>query len=260
MDVPNQAELLSLLRKMWIIRSFEEKKGKETFLIMCTRNGTVKKTPLADFENIRRSGIAAISLEEGDILVEVQHTSGKDEVMIGTQGGMSIRFAETDVRGMGRTAMGVRGIRLDKGDSVVGMEAFPKDSKKTLLTVCENGYGKRTALSEYRDQHRGGGGIITIKATERNGTVVNIKLVTDQNDLMVMTEKGMAIRLRCKDIKVISRNTQGVRLVRLEEGDKVARVAPIVQEAGPSAPPPSADLPIQLPGTPPPENGAPPKS
>jgi len=212
------------------IRSFEEKKGKETFLIMCTRNGTVKKTPLSDFENIRRSGIAAISLEEGDILVGVQHTSTKDEVMIGTQGGMSIRFPESDARAMGRAARGVRGIRLDKEDIVIGMEAFPKDTKKTLLTVCENGYGKRTALSEYRDQRRGGGGIITIKATERNGNVVNIKLVTNNDDLMVMTEKGMAIRLRCGDIKVISRNTQGVRLVRLEESDKVARVAPIVQE------------------------------
>ncbi|MBI5242044.1 MAG: DNA gyrase subunit A [Elusimicrobia bacterium] len=224
------------------IRSFEEKRGKETFLIMCTRNGTVKKTPLADFENIRRSGIAAISLDEGDILVEVQHASGKDEVMVGSKDGMSIRFPESDVRAMGRTAMGVRGIRLEKGDIVIGMEAFPKDSKKTMLTVCENGYGKRTALSEYRDQHRGGGGIITIKATERNGAVVNIKLVTNNDDLMVMTEKGMAIRLRCRDIKIISRNTQGVRLVRLEEGDKVARISPIVQEG-----PGPADIPIAAP-------------
>ncbi|MFA6029984.1 MAG: DNA gyrase subunit A [Elusimicrobiota bacterium] len=234
------------------IRSFEEKKGKETYLLMCTRNGTVKKTPLADFENIRRSGIAAITLEEGDILVDVQHTSGKDEVMIGTQGGMSIRFAETDVRAMGRTAMGVRGMRLEKGDIVIGMEKFPKDTKKTMLTVCENGHGKRTALSEYRDQHRGGGGIITIKTNERNGNVVNLKLVTNDDDLMVMTEKGMAIRLRCKDIKVISRNTQGVRLVRLEEGDKVASVSPIVPEEKAAV-----ELPIKTEGTapvePPPE-------
>ncbi|MFA6092389.1 MAG: DNA gyrase subunit A [Elusimicrobiota bacterium] len=224
------------------IRSFEEKKGKETYLVMCTRNGTVKKTPSADFENIRRNGIAAITLEEGDILVDVQHTSGKDEIMIGTQAGMSIRFPETDVRGMGRSAMGVRGIRLDKNDLVIGMEAFPKDAKKTLLTVCENGFGKRTDVSEYRDQHRGGGGVITIKANERNGRVANIKLVTNTDDLMVMTEKGMAIRMRCKDIKVISRNTQGVRLVRLEEGDKIARVAPIVPEEKPVA-----DLPLDLP-------------
>jgi len=212
------------------IRSFEEAKGKETYLLMCTRSGTIKKTPLGDFENIRRSGIAAISLEEGDILVDVQHTHGSDEVLIGTKGGMSIRFPETDVRSMGRAAMGVRGIRLDKGDQVVGMEVFPASARKTLLTVCENGYGKRTELSEYRGQHRGGGGVITIKATDRNGQAAGIKLVTNEDDLMVMTEKGMTIRLRCGDIKVISRDTQGVRLVRLQEGDKVARVAPIAAE------------------------------
>ena len=221
------------------IRSFEEKKGQESFLMMCTRNGTVKKTPLVEFESIRRSGIAAISLDEGDVLVEVQHTGGSDEVLIGTKGGMSIRFPEADVRSMGRGATGVRGIRVDKGDQVIGMEAFPPSAKTTLLTVCENGYGKRTDLSEYRDQHRGGGGVITIKATERNGTVVGLKLVVDSDDLMIMTEQGKAIRMRCADIKTISRNTQGVRLVRLTEGDKVARVAPIAVE-----PPISPELPL----------------
>ncbi len=212
------------------IRSFEEKKGKESFLVMCTRNGTIKKTPLSEFEHIRRSGLIALSLDEGDVLVEVQHTSGSDGLLIATKAGMAIRFSESDVRAMGRTAMGVRGIRLDKGDQVIGMEAFPSDSKKTLLTVCENGFGKRTDLSEYRGQHRGGSGIITIKATERNGTVIGVKLVTDEDDLMVMTEKGKMIRLRCKDIKVISRNTQGVRLVRMDEEDKVARVSPVAAE------------------------------
>jgi DNA gyrase subunit A len=224
------------------IRSFEEKKGQESFLVMCTRNGTIKKTPLVDFENIRRSGINAISLEEGDVLVEVQHTDGKHELMIATKEGMSIRFPEADVRSMGRAAMGVKGIRLlTKTDQVIGMEAFPADSKKTLLTVCENGYGKRTQLNEYRGQHRGGGGVITIKATDRNGAVIGVKLVTDQDDLMVMTEKGKTIRMRCADIKTISRNTQGVRLVRLEEGDKVARTAPIAPE------PPVEAAPAQLP-------------
>jgi DNA gyrase subunit A len=140
---------------------------------------------------------------------------------------------------MGRSAMGVRGIRLDKGDQVIGMEAFPPTAKKSLLTVCENGYGKRTDLSEYRGQHRGGGGVITIKATERNGSVVGTKLVVNDEDLMIMTEKGKAIRMRCADIKTISRNTQGVRLVRLQEGDKVARVAPIAAE-----PPLTPELPL----------------
>ncbi|MDE2237773.1 MAG: DNA gyrase subunit A, partial [Elusimicrobia bacterium] len=222
------------------IRSFEERKGHETYLVMCTRDGTIKKTPLSGLEHIRRSGINAISLGEGDVLVEVQHTGGHEELLIATKSGMSIRFPEEDVRSMGRSAMGVRGIRLlQGGDQVVGMEAFPRDSKKTLLTVCENGYGKRTGLNEYRGQHRGGGGVITIKATDRNGSVIGVKLVTDDEDLMVMTEKGKAIRLRCADIKTISRNTQGVRLVRLEEGDRVARVAPIAVE-----PPVSPELPL----------------
>ncbi|MBI5630467.1 MAG: DNA gyrase subunit A [Elusimicrobia bacterium] len=212
------------------IRSFEESKGKETFLMMCTRSGTIKKVPLAEFEHIRRNGLIAIVLEEGDVLVEVQHTMGQDEVLIGTKGGMSIRFKEAEIRPMGRNAKGVRGMRLDSGEQVIGMEVFPPTSKKTLLTVCENGYGKRTDLSEYRGQHRGGGGTITIKATERNGTVVGVKLVTNDDDLMIMTTQGMAVRLRCKDIKVISRNTQGVRLVKLEQADKVARVAPIAVE------------------------------
>ncbi|MBI5884006.1 MAG: DNA gyrase subunit A [Elusimicrobia bacterium] len=220
------------------IRSFAEKKGKETFLVMCTRNGTIKKTPLSGFENIRKSGIIAISLEEGDVLVEAQHTSGSDEILIATKDGMSIRFPEGDVRAMGRGAVGVRGIRLGEGDQVVGMESFAPSSKKSLLTVCEFGYGKRTDLSEYRGQHRGGGGVITIKATDRNGSVIGVKLVTDDDHLMVMTEKGKAVRLRCKDIKTISRNTQGVRLVRLEEGDRVARVAPVAVELGvPPVPP-----------------------
>jgi len=223
------------------IRSFDEKKGKETFLVMCTRAGTIKKTPLSDFDNIRRSGIIAISLEEGDILVETSHTGGKDEILMGTKDGMAIRFKESDVRSMGRGAFGVRGIRLDKTDQVIGMEAFPPDSKKTLLTVCENGYGKRTDLSEYRGQHRGGGGVITIKATERNGIVTGVKLVTNGDDLMVMTEKGKMIRLRCKDIKVISRNTQGVRLVKLDEGDKIGHVAAVALE--PAVVPPALPLP-----------------
>ncbi|MEK7746295.1 MAG: DNA gyrase subunit A, partial [Elusimicrobiota bacterium] len=212
------------------IRSFEEKKGQESYLTLCTRSGTIKRTPLVEFENIRRNGIAAISLDEGDVLVEAQHTYGKDEILLGTKDGMVIRFPEADVRSMGRQARGVRGIRLSEGDQVVGMEASSPNSKKTLLTVCVNGFGKRTDLSEYRGQRRGGGGVITIKTTERNGEVLGVKLVTNHDDLMVMTTGGMAIRMQCKDIKTISRNTQGVRLVRLKDGQKVARVAPVVKE------------------------------
>jgi len=212
------------------VESFEEAKGKESFIVMCTRKGNIKKTPIADFANIRRSGIRAIGLEDGDVLTSVDQTGGKHELIIGTKQGMSIRFNESDVRSMGRGAMGVRGIRLDKDDQVIGMEVAEPKSKKTLLTVCVNGYGKRTDLDEYRHQHRGGSGVITIKATDRNGHVVGLHLVEDKDDLMVMTEKGKIIRMPCKDLRVISRNTQGVRLVRLEEGDRIASVEPVVDE------------------------------
>jgi DNA gyrase subunit A len=212
------------------IATFEEAKGKETYLLMCTRNGTIKKTPLSEYANIRTSGVNAITLEEGNVLVEVKHTDGKNQVIIGTQEGMAIRFAEEDIRVIGRIGKGVRGIRLDKNDQVVGMEIAPPNSRASLLTVCENGHGKRTDLAEYRDQSRGGKGVITIKTSERNGSVVGVKLVTNEDDVMLMTNKGMTIRLPCKDIRVISRNTQGVRLVRLEEGDHIAALASIVKD------------------------------
>jgi len=212
------------------IDSFEEKKKEQTYLFMATRKGYVKKTPISDFANIRRSGINAISLEDGDILTGVAHTDGSYDIILGTKDGMSIRFSEKEVRDMGRDARGVRGIKLQKDDIVIGMEAAPSDTKKDLLTVCENGYGKRTKLDEYRNQHRGGSGIITIKTTERNGNVVGIHLVDDTDDLMIITEKGKIIRIHCKEISVVGRNTQGVRLVRLEEGDKVSSVEPVVKE------------------------------
>ena len=212
------------------IESFAEAKGKESFIVMCTRKGTIKKTPIGDFANIRRGGIIAIGLEDGDILTSVGHTDGKYEIIIGTKEGMSIRFSEGDVRSMGRGAMGVRGIRLDDKDTVIGMEVAEPKTRKTLLTVCENGFGKRTDLDEYRHQGRGGSGVITIKATDRNGAVVGIYLVENKDHLMVMTEKGKIIRMGCKDLRVISRNTQGVRLVRMEEGDKIASVEPVVDD------------------------------
>ncbi|MEF3280709.1 MAG: DNA gyrase subunit A [Elusimicrobiota bacterium] len=212
------------------IESFEEKKKQQSYLFMATRKGYVKKTPISEFANIRKSGINAITLEDGDILTGVALTDGSYDVIIGTKDGMSIRFNEKEVRDMGRNARGVRGIRLAKEDMVVGMEVASQNSKKDLLTVCENGYGKRTELSEYRNQHRGGGGIITIKTSERNGNSIGIQLVDDDDDLMIITEKGKIIRIHCKDIRVVSRNTQGVRLVKLEEGDKVSSVEPVAKE------------------------------
>ncbi|MCX7905751.1 MAG: DNA gyrase subunit A, partial [Elusimicrobiales bacterium] len=212
------------------INSFDEKKKEQTYLFMATRKGYVKKTPIFDFANIRKTGIAAITLEDGDILTGVAHTDGTYDIILGTKDGMSIRFSEKEIRPMGRTAKGVRGIKLAKDDIVVGMEAAPSNTKKDLLTVCENGFGKRTSLDEYRNQHRGGSGIITIKTTERNGNVVGIHLVDDKDDLMIITEKGKIIRINCKDISVVGRNTQGIRLVRLEDGDKVSSVEPVVNE------------------------------
>jgi DNA gyrase subunit A len=215
------------------IRSFSEEDGG--FLTMCTRSGQIKKTSITEFDSIRKSGIIAMGLDEGDILIGAKYTEGKKDIVLATKGGMAIRFPESGVRSMGRGAGGVRGIRLEENDQVVGLEVVDPDEEKktTLLTTCENGYGKRTLLTEYRDQSRGGKGVITIKATDRNGAVIGIRLVRDDDDVMIMTEKGMAIRIHCKDLSVISRNTQGVRLVRLEQGDKVAALASVIGENHP---------------------------
>lgn len=212
------------------IESFEEKKEFQAYLVMCTRKGKIKKVSTSAFSNIRRTGIIAVTLEDGDILTSVERTGGNYDIIIGTEKGMSIRFPESQIRMMGRSAMGVMGIRLSKNDRVVGMEVAEPKTKKTLLTVCKNGYGKRTSLNEYRNQRRGGRGIITIKASSRNGIVVGIYLVTDEDHLMLITEKGKIIRLFCKDIRIISRNTQGVRMVKLDESDKIANVEPFVDE------------------------------
>jgi DNA gyrase subunit A len=212
------------------VSSFDAVKTKDMSLVLCTRNGQIKRTALSEFADIRKSGIIAIGLDEGDILVDVKLAEQKREVLIGTKTGMCIRFPQDEVRLMGRGAGGVRGIRLDKGDQVVGMEVTAVGRKETLVTACELGYGKRTELSEYRDTSRGGKGVITIKTTDRNGPVIGIKLVTDTDDLMLMTEKGMAVRVHTKDLSVIGRNTQGYRLVRMEEGDKLSILAPVVAE------------------------------
>jgi len=213
------------------ICDFDPKNSGETYLTMCTRMGTIKRCELAEFANIRRSGIIAIGLEEGDVLMSTQLTNGKSDIVIATRHGKSIRFDETQVRPMGRTAKGVIGIRMAESDSVVGMEHAPREgTQPDVLSVCENGYGKRTEFIEYRTQNRGGSGVITIKTTERNGPVVGIKLVDESKDLMIITEKGMAIRIRCEEIRSVGRNAQGVRLVKLEDGDKIARVAPVVKE------------------------------
>jgi len=206
------------------VKKFEE--GQ--FVFMATKKGIVKKTELKHFSNPRSPGIIAISFDSGDQLIGARLTNGKDEILICTKDGMSIRFSEEDVRGMGRTARGVRGIDLLKGDHVVGVDTI--DPKAQLLSVCEFGYGKRTNADEYRAQSRGGKGIITIKTTDRNGSVVSALQARESDEVMIMTSGGKLIRMKVAEISIIGRNTQGMRLISLDEGEKVSSVARIVAE------------------------------
>jgi DNA gyrase subunit A len=195
----------------------------ERFIVMCTRNGTVKKTELSAFSNPRAGGIIAIGIDEGDAVIGVQLSDGRSEVFIGTRDGMAIRFPESDIRAMGRTAYGVRGITLRDQDEVVGMETLRPGG--TILTVTVNGYGKRTEIEEYRVQGRGGFGIINIQTTERNGQVVAVSCVLEHEELMFITEQGMILRTQASGISIIGRATQGVRLIDLDEGDRTVAVA-----------------------------------
>jgi DNA gyrase subunit A len=210
------------------VREFDEKRQ----LVFVTALGTIKKTPLAAFSRPNRGGIIAINLKKGDNLIEVAISSGNDEIVIGTRNGMAIRFNESGVRSMGRQATGVRGIRLKKGDTVVGMALVAPDAN--LLTLCENGYGKRTEFSEYRLQSRGGQGIINIRTTERNGKVVSMMTVRDGDELMLITQAGQMMRMGIdsKNIRSIGRATQGIRIMRLNEADKLVAVARVSEEDG----------------------------
>jgi DNA gyrase subunit A len=195
------------------------------YLFMATQKGIVKKTELMDFDTPRKTGLIAIVLDEDDDLIDVKLTNGESNVILGTQDGMTINFSEKDVRPMGRSTRGVRGITLHKGDFVVGMETIKKDSE--LLSVTAEGYGKRTALDEYRHQTRGGKGIINNKINEKTGKVVGIKVVRPGQEIMLITGEGVVIRIDVTEISVISRNTQGVRLMRIDENDKVVALAAV---------------------------------
>ena len=210
------------------VREFDEKRQ----LVFATAQGTIKKTALAAFSHPKRGGIIAIRLDKGDRLIDVDLSGGNDEIVLGTRNGTAIRFHESDVRSMGRGATGVRGVSLRKGDSVVGMSLVKPDA--TLLTVCENGYGKRTEFSEYRTQSRGGIGLINIRATERNGHVVGMMTVRDGDELMLVTQAGQMMRIGVdsKSIRPIGRATQGVRVIRLNDDDKLVAVAPVASEEG----------------------------
>jgi DNA gyrase subunit A len=211
---------------------------QEGFLFFATRQGTVKKTAVSEFANVRKGGIIAIGIESADVLIDVKLTSGQDQVVLITREGMSIRFSEEDVRSMGRPASGVRGISLDSTDALVALAVVVRDA--TLLVAGENGIGKRTpfdAILEngtvepvYRLQSRGGKGIITMKANERTGGVVGALTVTDSDEIMLITSAGQMVRTFVKDIREAGRNTQGVKLIDLQSGDKLQAIAPVISE------------------------------
>jgi DNA gyrase subunit A len=203
-------------------------KDEGRMVFMVTAQGVVKKTPLIAFSNPRAAGIIAIDLDAADDLIDVQLTSGQDNILIATYHGMAIRFPEKDVRPMGRAARGVRGIRLEKGGRVIGTSIAKDDM--TVLTVSENGFGKRTQVGEYRLQHRGGAGIINIKTTDRNGNVVAMLTVDDRDEIVVVTTEGTVMRTAVKDIRTIGRNTQGVKIITPDQGAKVSAVARAVPE------------------------------
>ena len=194
------------------------------FIIMCTKDGTIKKTRLEAYSRPRQNGVNAIVIREGDQLIEAKLTSGNAEVMIAARDGKAIRFNESTVRPIGRVGAGVRGISIEDGDEVVGMICVEPDSKQDVLVLSENGYGKRTDLDEYRITNRGGKGVKTINITEKTGKLISIQAVTDENDLMIINRSGLTIRTAVEQIRLAGRATQGVRIINLREGDAIASV------------------------------------
>lgn len=211
------------------VREFSEDK----YIMMATRQGVVKKTPLLEYSHPRAGGILAVNLDEGDKLIEVALTDGKQDVLLASKNGKSIRFREEDARPQGRVTRGVRGMTLEDDDFVIGMEIVNDMTGSTIFTVTENGFGKRTELGEYRAQSRGGKGVITIKTTDRNGCVVNIKQVTDENDMMLISDQGKILRVPVAGFSIIGRNTQGVRLMVTEPDERIVAVAKLAEKDEP---------------------------
>ena len=208
------------------IQNFAE--GK--YLLMGTKNGLIKKTALSEYDSARKTGLLAIKLKDEDELIDVRLTDGEDNVVLVTKKGICITFDEKDVRPVGRTAQGVIGIRLDDNDVVIGMESIIRGSNATLLSITENGFGKRTELDEYRVQNRGGRGVITYKITPKTGDIVGLRIATGAEDVMLITDKGTIIRLKVNEISVLGRSTQGVTLMRTNDGSKVVSIELISQE------------------------------
>ncbi len=226
--------LLALSKDEKVTASLPVKEFRnDRYIIMATKLGVIKKTELSAYANPRQGGIIALSLDGGDKLIGVELTDGEREILLGTRKGITIRFKEEEVRAMGRTAHGVRGITLEAGDEVIGMETITPDSTTAILTVTAGGYGKRTPVTEYRVQGRGGKGIISVKTTERNGHAVGFLQVRDEDEIMLMAAMGKVLRCKVDDIREIGRNTQGVRLLDLEgDEDRVVAVARLVEREG----------------------------
>ena len=202
----------------------DEEYINNNFIVMCTKEGVIKKTKLEAYSRPRQNGVNAIVIREGDQLLEAKITSGNAEIMIAARGGKAIRFNESNVRPIGRVGAGVRGIALDEGDEVVGMICIEPDAKQDVLVLSENGYGKRTDLDEYRVTNRGGKGVKTINITEKTGDLISIQAVTDENDLMIINRSGVTIRTKVDQIRLAGRATQGVKIINLREGDVIASV------------------------------------
>jgi len=201
----------------------------DQFLMMATEQGTIKKTVLSAYGNVRKGGINAINLNSGDKLIAVKMTDGGNDIVIGTHNGFAIRFNEKDVRDMGRTATGVRGVKLSKGDKVVGLLVIRRPGT-SVLVVTDKGYGKRSDINDYRITHRGGKGVITVKTTDKVGRMISMMEVVDKDELVIISTQGMVIKQNIKDIRIMGRNTQGVRVIRLNEGDSIADIARVISE------------------------------
>ncbi len=201
----------------------------DKYLIMATEKGTIKKTVLSAYGNVRKGGINAINLVKGDKLIEVKMTDGNNDIVLGTRNGFAVRFSEKDVRNMGRVATGVRGVRLGKGDIVVGMLVI-KHQGTSILVVTNNGYGKRSDIKDYRITRRGGKGVITVKTTAKVGKLIALMEVVDKDELVIITTKGMVIRQAVKNLRVMGRNTQGVKVINLKDRDSIADIAKVVSE------------------------------
>ncbi len=201
----------------------------DEYVLMATKNGLVKKTPLNEYSNIRKTGIQSITLKDEDEIIDVRITNGQNDIVLVSKSGLSIRFKEEEVRSCGRTSMGVKGMNLGKDDFVIGMEPIANENGY-ILAITENGFGKRTEIDEYRAQSRAGKGILTYKTTEKTGHIIGIKIVDDDDDIMIITGTGVIIRIHAKDISVLGRNTQGVTLMRTSEGGKVVSIAKLISE------------------------------